>query len=236
MAGRLVSWARKQGRQRLGRTRASDIAVVPARPWALGLMIVASAGALLATSAPHYAVYRFEASSDGPRATLTASKARASYLVRVRVTALGPEGVDTRESALATVHGTITSSGNPSGDPSGNPSGNGGSNVGTSPFVQVRFHTPGQASDGIAVLTSFQLPQSLFFSGDCAKPGEGTPCEAEVQLDFDLKQPSALAADGSLSIDWSVDFESRAFRSNDAKDDETLAAPWSLEIVEIVEP
>src|SRR3954452_19279037 len=88
----------------------ADIAVAPERHWALGFMIVASAGALLATSAIEQPVYSFEKSSDGPSAMLSLSEPRARYLLRLRVNARGPEQVDTTESARATVHGTIVSS------------------------------------------------------------------------------------------------------------------------------
>jgi len=199
-------------------------------------MIVASAGALLATSDVKHPVYEFEKSNDGPRATLTASRLHAGYLVRVRVNTLGPEQVDSTESAIATVHGTIASrinanAGADAGADAGIDAGAGG----TSRFVTVRFREPEQASDAAAALTSFELSRPLHFSGDCATPDHGVPCEAALELEFELTQPSALQAGESLNIDWSVDFESRAFRPNGGSD-ETSAAPWTVEFVELSEP
>jgi len=203
-------------------------------------MLLASAGALLATSDVEHPVYRFEKSSDGPRAVLSVSQPNARFLLRVRVDALGPEQVDTRESALATVHGTIASSTDTNAGAGGGPSASAGAGTdagsgGTSPFVSVRFGESEQASDAIAALTSFNLARPLHFSGDCAKPDQGAACQAELELDFDLTSPSALKADESLSIEWSVDFEARAFKPNGGSD-VTSEAPWTIEIVELSEP
>jgi hypothetical protein len=212
-----------------------DIAVASARSWALGLMIAASASALLATSDPDkHAIFSFETTSDGPRATLSASEPQARYLVRARVTALGPDRVDTTESALATVHGFITSNVGSIGADSG--AGAGATADGASPFVRVRFGTSAQASDTVSALTSFQLSRPLHFTGNCAAPDQGTPCQAEIELDLDLEQPSALPANGSLSIDWSVDFESRGFKPTAGGSDQTIPAPWTLEIVGVGAP
>jgi len=232
MAGRFRIWARKQYHQRVASTHGSDIVVAPGRHWALGLMIVGSAGALLATSDVKHPVYKFEKSNDGPRASLTASKPHAGYLMRVRVNTLGPEQVDSTESAIATVHGTIASSANANaGADAGSDAGSGE----TSRFVTVRFREPEQASDAAAALTSFNLSRPLHFSGDCATPDQGAPCEAELELEFELKQASVLQAGESLTIDWSVDFESRAFRPNSDRD-ETSEAPWTVEFVELSKP
>ena len=198
-------------------------------------MIAASAAALLATSAPDKnAVYIFKMSSDGPRATLTASKPQARYLVRTRVTARGPEQVDTTESAQATVHGTITANTNAMADGGAT---NGGATNGASPFVHVSFGSTPQVSSSVSALSGFQLARPLQFTGNCAQPNQDAPCQAELELDLTLAQTSALANDGSLSIAWTVDFESRAFKSKDAHgDDELVDAPWTVEIVELGKP
>ena len=198
-------------------------------------MIAASAAALLATSAPDKnAVYIFKMSSDGPRATLTASKPQARYLVRARVTARGPEQVDTTESAQATVHGTITANTNAMADGGAT---NGGATNGASPFVHVSFGSTPQVSSSVSALSGFQLARPLQFTGNCAQPNQDAPCQAELELDLTLAQTSALANDGSLSIAWTVDFESRAFKSKDAHgDDELVDAPWTVEIVELGKP
>ena len=198
-------------------------------------MIAASAAALLATSAPDKnAVYIFKMSSDGPRATLTASKPQARYLVRARVTARGPEQVDTTESAQATVHGTITANTNAMADGGAT---NGGATNSASPFVHVSFGSTPQVSSSVSALSGFQLARPLQFTGNCAQPNQDAPCQAELELDLTLAQTSALANDGSLSIAWTVDFESRAFKSKDAHgDDELVDAPWTVEIVELGKP
>jgi len=232
MAGRWRIWARNRGRAPTAAAHGPDIAVAPARRWALGLMIAASAGALLATSDPAdpHSMYSFEKSSDGPRATLSASKPRARYLVRVRVTELGPEQVDTTESALATVHGTISTS------TSTSTTADGGTAEGGSPFVHVSFGTSAQASDSLSALTSFQIARPLRFTGNCGQPEQDSSCQAEIELDLDLERTSALPADGSASVDWAVDFESRALKPQESGKDETLEPPWIVEITEIVEP
>src|SRR6187402_1485922 len=235
MAGRLELWARNRGKQPARSAHEPDIAVAavaPARPWALAAMIAASAAALLATSAPDKnAVYIFKMSSDGPRATLTASKPQARYLVRTRVTARGPEQVDTTESAQATVHGTITANTNAMADGGATNGGatnggatnggatNGGATNGASPFVHVSFGSTPQVSSSVSALSGFQLARPLQFTGNCAQPNQDAPCQAELELDLTLAQTSALANDGSLSIAWTVDFESRAFKSKDAHGD-----------------
>ena len=210
-----------------------EIAVARARSWALGLMIAGSAIALLATSDPDkHAIYSFETSSDGPRVALSASEPQARYLLRARVIALGPDRVDTTESPLATVHGSISSDQGTGGTDGGA----GGTDGGASPFVRVRLGTSAQASNTVSALTSFQLSRPLHFSGNCAAPDRGAPCQAELELELDLEQPSALPAEGSLSIDWSVDFESRAFKPKTGGSDELIAAPWTIQIVGVETP
>jgi len=194
-------------------------------------MIVASAAALLATSDPdQLEVYRFETSSDGPRTTLTASVPRARYLVRARVIALGPANSDSTESALATVHGSIAPSAN------ANTTGDGGS-----PSVRASFGTKTstgsatQSDDAVSALHGFLLSHPPRFSGNCSEPDHGAPCQAELELDLGLEAPSALPVDASIDIDWTVHFESRVFKKGgDA--DELIAAPWTIEIVELNAP
>jgi hypothetical protein len=102
--------------------------------------------------------------------------------------------------------------------------------------VRVRLGTSAQASNTVSALTSFQLSRPLHFSGNCAAPDRGAPCQAELELELDLEQPSALPAEGSLSIDWSVDFESRAFKPKTGGSDELIAAPWTIQIVGVETP
>jgi len=67
MAGRSRIWARKRHQTSDAGGLGSDIAVTPiarARDWALGLMIIASAGALLATSDDHPPDFEFKVSSS----------------------------------------------------------------------------------------------------------------------------------------------------------------------------
>jgi len=188
-------------------------------------MIIASAAALLATSDPNsYHRYIFEAASDGQRTTLTQSAPHARYLLRVRATALGPEEVDTTSGASATAHGTISTSAE-----------------GVSPFVRVRFGASGQASntvssDAVSALTTFQLSRPLRFTGNCSEPDQGTPCQAELDLSLELEQPSSLPADASVSIEWSVDLESTVSKVAEKDSDESLAAPWTIELFPLTEP
>ncbi len=221
MAGRFRIFRRSRPRSLEGGAAEPDIAVVPVQRWALGLMIVASAGALLATSDPDdaRAQYSFEKSSAGPASTLSANKPQARYLVRVHVTGLGPEDTDTTESALATVHGTIVASANATVDSS-------------SPFVAASFGSSAQSGDAISALSSFQLSRPLRFTGNCQTPAEGTPCEAESTLEFDIERPSALSAEGSVSVTWTVDFASRAFKPSSGGSGVAIELPWTLEIVE----
>jgi hypothetical protein len=220
MATRFGNWLRKRVERHESSAHGPDMPAAPARNWALGLMIVASAGALLATSDDKHPIYKFETSSDGPRATLSASEPQARYLVRARVTALGPKGIDSTNSAAAIVHGTISASASAIGD-------------GARPLLLVRLSSAGLAGDAVSVLGSFQLSRAMRFTGDCAKPTEGTPCQAEFELHLELAQPSTVPADGSLSIAWSVDFEARTFKpKGESMNDEELAAPWTIEIVQ----
>jgi hypothetical protein len=89
-------------------------------------------------------------------------------------------------------------------------------------------------SDQVSALTSFQVSRSLWFTGNCTEPDRGTPCQAELELDLNLEQPDALLADDSVSIDWSVAFEARAFASGDRNT--PIEAPWTVEIIELTEP
>jgi len=202
-------------------------------------MIVASAAALLATSDPDkHSLYRFEMSSEGPRATLSASVPHAQYLVRVRVLALGPEQIDTSSSALATVHGAITSNASAASGGEFSDSASAGTNAGSAidaalPTVRVSFGASAPTSDAVFAQTSFQLSRSLLFSGNCARPDQGAPCQAETELHFDLERPNALPDLGSVSIDWSIDFESRTFKPKLGGSDEKVAAPWIVEFIEI---
>ena|SRR6478735_773022 len=258
MAGRFGIWAPNRGKQPARARHGHDIAVAVgalARQWALAVMIAASAAALLATSAPdEKAVYIFKTSSDGPRATLSASKPQSRYLVRARVTALGPEQVDTTQASHATLHGTITANTNATADAGATNGGatndgatnggatnggatNGGATNGASPFVRVSFGSTAQGSDSVSALSSFELARRLTFTGNCAQPNQDTPCQAEIELDLTLAQTSTLPNDESLSIDWTVNFESRAHKSKDAYgEDELVDAPWTIEIVELGNP
>jgi len=185
------------------------------------MMVIASAGALLATSPPDRGgAYQFEATSEGQRTTLTAAKPQARYLVRARVTALGPEGVDTTSSAAATVHGTISAT----------------SSEGSSPFVRARFGASGQMSDAVTALVSFQLSRPLRFMGNCVDLEQSPACQTELELELALEQPSLLTAEESVNISWSVDFESRFFKPSGKDGNESLAAPWTIEIVELTTP
>jgi len=233
MAARFENGPPNRGQPHETTVHDPEIAVARARSWALGLMIAGSAIALLATSDPDkHAIYSFETSSDGPRVALSASEPQARYLLRARVIALGPDRVDTTESPLATVHGSISSDQGTGGTDGGA----GGTDGGASPFVRVRLGTSAQASNTVSALTSFQLSRPLHFSGNCAAPDRGAPCQAELELELDLEQPSALPAEGSLSIDWSVDFESRAFKPKTGGSDELIAAPWTIQIVGVETP
>ena len=220
MAGRFEIWGRKHGAAQGPDAREPDIAVTQARRWALGLMIVASASALLVTSDPNDAkqVTVFEKSSDGPRTTLSAGVPSKRYLIRLRVDALGPDRRNSVDSAEATVHGTIT--------PNALATDNGGS-----PFVRARYGAVGQTPDERSVLTSFQFARPLAFSGNCSEPTQGTPCQAEVELDLTLERPDALPSGASVSVDWTIDGEGRAYQSN-AGNGDPLEAPWTIEISE----
>ncbi|MEI9940108.1 MAG: hypothetical protein WDO69_23045 [Pseudomonadota bacterium] len=209
------------------KARTAEATIAPARGCALGLMIVASAGALLATSDPaKQTLYSFQKSSDGQHTTLSASTSHARYLVRASVTALGTEQIDTTNSASATVQGTITSDGDAGASASAS----------ASPFVHVSFGASTQSSDEVSARTSFQLSRQLRFTGNCAQPDQGTPCKTELELDLDLIQPDALPIDGNVSIDWAVDFESRTFEVKSGAPDVESEAPWTIEIVELTEP
>ena len=137
------------------------------------------------------------------------------------------------------MHGTITANTNAMADGGATNGGatNGGATNGASPFVHVSFGSTPQVSSSVSALSGFQLARPLQFTGNCAQPNQDAPCQAELELDLTLAQTSALANDGSLSIAWTVDFESRAFKSKDAHgDDELVDAPWTVEIVELGKP
>jgi len=182
--------------------------------------------ALLATSCADpekRSVYRFEKSSEGPLVTLTANEPRARYLARAVVLALGPDRANTTDTALATVQGLISSSET-------------AATAAQRPFVRVAFGAEGQARDAATVQTGFQLARPLRFAGNCSAPGEGTPCDAEIELDFALDQPSALSESERVSVAWSVDFESRTFKAEGGGGDEPVEAPWTVEVSEAGEP
>jgi len=184
-------------------------------------MTIASAGALLATSSDQPPSYLFKASSDQTAVKLDGAKRQARFLVRARVNALGPEGADSTGLARATVEGTIT----PNASAIAN---------GASPFVRVRLGGQGEVSNALSALTRFRLASALSFTGNCAHPGEdpNQPCQAELQLELSLEQPSALPADGSLEIELSAEAESSADKPSGKGFDEEVPAPWTLELVE----
>lgn len=235
----LEAWTRNRFEPTESQESTPVLASGNARRAALTLMVMASAAALLATSDPEkHSLYRFQTSSDGPRATLSARLPQVHYRVRVRVLALGPEGIDTTSSALATVHGAITSNASEASSGGGPGSASAGLDSGsdadsTRPTVRVSFGSSTPASDAVFAQTSFQLSRSLVFAGDCARPAGGSPCQAEVELDFDLQRAGTLVESGSVDVDWSIDFESRAFKPQAGGSDEKLAAPWTVELVEI---
>lgn len=160
-------------------------------------------------------VYRFEKSSEGPSPRLTSSEPKSHYLVRAQVTALGPEKANTTDTALATARGALTPS---------------TTDKDARPYVDVQFGAEGQASDAVTTKTGFQLARPIRFTGNCAQPGQGAACQAEIELDFDLDRVSELAEGESVSVDWSVDFESRTFKVEAGGSDEEVEAPWTVEI------
>ena len=225
MAGRSRIWARKRHQTSDAGGLGSDIAVTPiarARDWALGLMIIASAGALLATSDDHPPDFEFKVSSKIATTALSADKPQAHYLLRAHVTALGPENAD---STVGSPNANLTSSihANPSARAPN-----------ASAFVNVNFGTPGDAKDPLSALTTFARGSSLSFTGNCAHPDEAQddPCLGALELDFELAQPSTLTADGNLIIDWSVDFESRVPKPSGKGLFESVDAPWTIEVLE----
>ena len=112
---------------------------------------------MLATSpAPQY-YYTFSKSVPGPRVALTAAAPSARFLVTVRATALAPNQSPTTQYANAMVNGEVTQEAE-------------------SKFVTVRLASGDSGSDReLSVLTRFNLPEGLTFSGSCAPTTRARP-------------------------------------------------------------
>jgi hypothetical protein len=188
-----------------------DSAVRGARAWVLRALLLVTSGALLATSPPERFEYSFEGGTDGPLVTLTSEKPAASFEVTVRVTALGPNGVDTTQQARSLLQGVISS-----GGASGR-------------FVSVR------AADGahpemhgeLEVATGFTLARGLTFDGNCADPAQGEPCQATLLVDFE--RTDGGEGGGEVTVEWSIDLESSVEKPKSPSVG-PLEAPWSVEI------
>src|SRR6187200_894359 len=110
------------------------------------LALVASALAMIATSAPPEYDYTFGKEVAGPPVALTGDNPQVTYLVTVRVTGTAPNGAAVRDNPVAAVSGDITVSG-----------------ASSSTFVNVSLRSvqPSNSDPEINALTSFGLSRGF---------------------------------------------------------------------------
>jgi len=163
---------------------------------------------MLATSpAPQY-YYTFSKSVPGPRVALTAATPSARFLVTVRATALAPNQSPTTQHADAIVNGEVTQEAEVK-------------------FVTVRLASGDSGSDReLSVVTRFNLPEGLTFSGSCTTLSELDPCEASFSVE--LERADHGETGGSVSVALSFDFDARVEKQS--PNEGPLDLPWDVEI------
>jgi hypothetical protein len=95
-------------------------------------------------------------------------------------------------------------------------------------LVKVTVHGNGKQPNVLSVARSFETWRELAFTGRCDRIDASSPCVAELPISFERTDNGA--AGGTLSIDWSLDFES-SVRKEGEPDVGPLEAPWEIEVV-----
>jgi hypothetical protein len=210
-AGWWKSWLEPMTRSAV----APDSSVEVSPRWLVRAALLASTAALLATTRagppemPPETIYRFERGADGEAFDLTQDKPTASFLVTLRALELGPENVQSTESAGVTLSAFLTRL---------------DEDMGNQPSATVRL---GQAKPEVFD-TAVAVSQSLLFEGTCEKPAENAPCQAAFTVDFARTDDGAVPV--ALHIEWSLDLHGSGKVSSDNEDQSGLGAPWSVEI------
>jgi hypothetical protein len=186
-----------------------DNAVAPSRlrRWAARAALAATGAALLATTEPEQFYYSFSKRMSAPSVELTSAAPSARILVVTRATALAPNGKPTTEQANATISGVI-------------------SEAGAAPFVNVRvtnLNEPPAAE--LRILRDFHLAHGMKFGGDCTEFA-AAPCQNQFIIEFERSDGGTQG--GSVTIDWSIEFESRT--EKDSPDEGPLDLPWTAEV------
>lgn len=186
-----------------------DTAVAGTFAWRVRAAMFAAAFAVIATSTDAEYTYEFVHRPEVPLIELTGEAPERTVRLRVRVDAMGPDGVDSTQSALAKFTGTIDVS---------------GLDAGNRPFVQIQAGTDGPSS----VLTTFDRSVPLEFSGDCTLADASAPCSTELPIRF--ARDDAGARGGSVRVAWQMKLEAIIAKS-DEPDRGPMEPPWTVEVL-----
>lgn len=177
--------------------------------WLIRGALLASALALLATSAPNvpYRSYAFERSVAGVTVSLTREQPSALFFVTIRADSLGPDDVVSTSDATVRVKGTIVAQ----------------DIEGDAPTVTL------QAGNGqLQARESFDTTLPLVFEGTCEAPAENAPCQASITLQ--LARDDDGTREGSLEVEWSLELASSGQVEGDGEDRTGLDPPWTVQV------
>jgi len=216
-----VGWWKFRQRSANERGGAPDTAVAQGRVWLIRAALLASTVALLGTSqeadpvpsdASQFptlqATYHFARGVEGDGVDLTSDRPSASFLVTLRTTELGPEGVVTVGEALVNITAKLSSSE-------------------TEGVVGVSMRL---APDGPEHFTQeLTATHSLAFGGLCNEPSENAPCQAAFSVDFARGDEGEQG--GTVHVDWSFVLTSIGrINSTMGGDYFDQDPPWTVEI------
>jgi hypothetical protein len=191
------------------------------RVWLIRAALLASTVALLGTSQDPASVptssgmlptgqatYHFTRFVAGEGVDLTSDRPSASFLVTLRTTELGPEGVATVGDASFSVTAALSSSE-------------------TEGVVGVSMRVAPDAPQHFTQELTIARP--LMFGGLCNQPSENTPCQAAFSIDFSRSDDGEQG--GTVHIDWSFVLSSLG-RINSTTSGEYFDQdpPWTVEI------
>ena len=174
-------------------------------------VLLVSALALVATTAPPTYDYHLSKTVEAPQAVLTSETPNLRYRVSIRATGVAPNGRSTTSGANGVVDGTIALAG-----------------VDDAPFVAASVSRDGVTPmSELSALTQFTLSAPLAFDANCAKPSEMSPCTATFFVDF--ARDDAGDRGGSVVVTWKLFF--RADIDKDGEPSKNGRLPWTVEIV-----
>ena len=152
---------------------------------------------------------------EGGSVELSAGQPRATFSVTIVADELGPKNVMTTSTAVAHLHGSVTSSDLPKNA--------------APPSILVDASSPetmmGSSEQATNELTQ---DQQLQFIGDCANPKSGS-CRAHFQLE--LSRSDDGTDGGTVTVAWTFDVESAGIEPSSMTGEvSAVDPPWTITV------